>query len=249
MKWERERKWHNRTLWLLLPIFLILAIRVCCEIPGMDDPITTMIPQLYSPSTIPETLLNRIIIFIILLVYASIPMLMRYYQFKYQVGPLSKKACVYLSLIAATALERDDPITASLSIKKLLIAISDLVKQDFRLKEVSLAPSKFISPSKYMQVTSDTIPKKAVFRAIQDSRDNNEFQEQLRDLAIELHKNENLSYIIIHRFLYWLNHSVKRYRKISQSFLDKRPNLKVILIKVVPVVLTTSSAIIVAFYE
>jgi len=244
LDWESERRWLNGVLWLLLPVFIVLALRLVSLVPGVEAPVIKAFPA--TAVVYPETLVERLIIMAVLLLYLAIPIVIRQGYFKRRVSRLSKEACVFVALVAAEELERGDPVTASLSMKKLLLALSDFLGQKFRLRLSSAAPSKYIFPSKYMQVTPETIPKRAVFRAIQASGDTKEFQERLRDLAIGLHGNEDAGYPTAHQFLVWLDRKAEPYRRISQSFLDKHPTLRTMLLKVAPVILPAVSAIVVA---
>ena len=244
LDWESERRWLNGVLWFLLPVFIVLALRLFSLVPGVEDPVTKALPAM--AGVIVETLAERIAVMGLLLLYVAIPIVIRQYPIKWEVGRLSKEACVFLALVGAEELERSDPVTASLSMKKLLLALSDFLGQKFRLRLNSAAPSKYVSPGKYMQVTPETIPKRAVFRAIQASRGTKDFQERLRDLAIGLHGNADAGYPAAHQFLVWLDRRAERYRQISQSFLDKRPTLRTMLLKVAPVFLPAVSVIVVA---
>ena len=247
LDWESERRWLNGVLWLLLPVFIVLALRLFSLVLGVEDPVTKAFPVVEElGGSLEETWSVRIIIMVVLLVYVVIPIGARQGYFKWRVGRLSKGACVFLALVAAEELERGDPVTASLSMKKLLLALSDFLGQKFRLRLSSAAPSKYISPSKYMQVSPETIPKRAVFRAIQAGGDTKEFQACLRALAIGLHGNEDAGYPAAHQFLVWLDRKAEPYRRISQSFLDKHPTLRTMLLKVAPVILPAVSAIVVA---
>lgn len=247
LSWESERRWLNGVLWFLVLPLVVLAYRLFFVVTGFEDPVITAFPALRElGGSLPETWSVRIIVMGVLLVYVAIPIAMRQYQFKWKVGPLSKEACVFLALVAAEELERGDPVTASLSMKKLLLALSDFLGQKFRLRLSSAAPSKYIFPSKYMQVRPETIPNRAVFRAIQTSGDTKDFQDRLCDLAIGLHNSEKAGYAAAHQFLAWLDRRAERYRQISQSFLDKRPTLRIMLLKVAPVFLPAVSAIVVA---
>lgn len=240
LDWESERRWLNGVLWLLLPVFIVLALRLFSLVPGVEDPVTKAFPAM--AGTIPETLSMRIIIMGVLLLYVAIPIAIRQYHFKWEVGQLSKEACVYAAIVAAEDLEGGNPVRASLSIDKLLLALSDYLG----LKLVPLGSSS-AAPSKYMQVTPETIPKRAVFRAIQASGDTKEFQERLRDLAIGLHGNdEDAGYPAAHQFLVWLDRTAEPHRQVSQSFLDKHRTLRTMLLKVAPVFLPLVSAIVVA---
>jgi len=243
-KWERERRWLIRGFWILVSLFILVfavyplayplvhwLIRTFIPIaPGED----VTVPMVEEPWWIPAVV-------VLGLLYVIAFIVIRWRYIKWRLGKLSKEACIFAAIVAAEDLDGGNAVRACLSMDRLLLALSDFLGQ----KLVALGVS-FVTPGEIMQVTPETIPKRAVFRAIQAIGDTKEFQERLRDLAIGLHGNEDAGYPAAHQFLVWLDRKAEPYRRISQSFLDKRPTLRTMLLKVAPVFLPAVSAIVVA---
>lgn len=240
-KWERERRWLIRGFWIFVSVFILVCVSPLVD-PLVHQLVRTFFPGVPAEPTEPVIDqpwgLPAVVGLGLLYIVAFI--LIRWRIIKEILGRLAKEACVFAAIVAAEDLDGGNAVRACLSMDRLLLALSDYLE----LKLVPLGLSS-AAPSKYMQVTPETIPKRAVFRAIQASEDTKEFQESLRDLAIGLHGNEDAGYPAAHQFLVWLDRTAEPYRKISQSFLDKRPTLRTMLLKVAPVFLPPVSAIVV----
>lgn len=143
----------------------------------------------------------------------------------------SGQACIFVALTAAEDLEQGNLVRASLSMDRLLSALSDFIKQ-------TLVPLEAISVTAQdlMHVTPEKIHREAVFQAIQTSKDTKGFQERLRDLAIGLHGNMNEGYLPAHKFLAWLDQETKLYQKTySKSFFERHPTLRTVIPYLAPI--------------
>lgn len=231
-KWERERRWLMRSFWIF--VFLCILIFV-------------LSPQLYplAPMEVTEHgaeerwLLPAVVVLGLIYVIAIIVIWWRY--FRWILGKLSKEACIFAAIVAADDLERGNPVKASLSMDRLLLALSDFLRQ----KSVALGVS-YVTPHDFMHVTPETIPRRAVRQAIQAKKDTRDFQERLRDVAIGLCGNMDEGYLAAHQFLVWLDRKTERYQQVSKSFLEKRPALRTILLSVFPIILPPIAGIVVA---
>ena len=185
-----------------------------------------------------------------------------YHQFlmKPRKRRLSKNACMFLARIAAESLEQGNKVRASMSMNKLLSALSDFMRQ----KLVSLetrpsarqnflvaalaAPINFFvgtrdAPRSFVYVSPEKIPRKAVYQAIQASEDTGDFQEMLRDLIIGLDGNVDEGYLSASKFLIWLDKKTESYQKVySQSFFDRYPTLKTGLTYAGPIIVALVAA-------
>jgi len=239
LRWERERrflKWFPRVILgviiaiiLVYPLVYPLVVNLF-EGPPVEGVVTPGLDQRWS---LP-------IVVALSLFYVTLPIGWRPYT-KWRLGPLSTEACVFLAIVTAEDLERVNPVRASVSVDRLLLALSDSLGQKLVALGVSL-----VTPKDFMYITPETIPKRAVRRAIQANEDTKDFQERLCDLAIGLRGNVDEGYSASHQFLVWLDKKTESYRLESQSFLDKRPALRTIILKVAPVVLPPVCAVVVA---
>lgn len=172
----------------------------------------------------------------------------------------SKDACMFLARTAAESLEQGNKVRASMSMNRLLSALSDFMRQ----KLVSLetrpsarqnflvaalaAPLNFFvgtrgAPRSFVHVTPEKIPRKAVYQAIQASEDTGDFQKMLRDLIIGLGGNVDESYLSASEFLIWLDKETEPYQKVySQSFFDRYPTLKTGLTYAGPIIVALVAA-------
>ena len=232
-KWDGERRLLIRGFWILTSLYILTVIvyplvypfftREPGKAPGVQE-------FWWLPAIMVLGLLYVIVLIVIRLCY--IP---------WSLGRLSKEACIFAAIVAAEDLEKANPVRASLSMDKLLLALSDFLRQ----KLVALGAS-YVTPHEFMHVKPEEIPRRAVFRAIQASEDTKDFQERLDNLAIGLHSNMGEGYLVAHRFLTWLDQKAEPYRKVSQSPLEKRPLLKTMLLEVAPIILPFVGAIVVA---
>ena len=177
----------------------------------------------------------------ICIAYCAVPIAIRQWVIKRRIGKFSKEACIFAAMVASEDLERGNPVRASLSIDKMLSALSNLLEQ----KLVTLGVSSD-TPRKFMYVMPATIPRKAVFRAVQASEDTKDFQESLRNLAIGLRDNADEGYLAAHQFLVWLDKNTESYKQASKTFLDKRPTLRTVLLNICPVILPPLAVIVTA---
>ena len=145
---------------------------------------------------------------------------------------LSRQACIFIAKTTAQSLGQGDTVKASLSMDKLLSTLSDFVKQ----KLVSLVNIK-VAPQKLMHVAPERIPRKAVFQAIQTSRDTWWFQQSLHDLAHGLSADMEKGYLSAYKFLVWLDKETESYQKsYSGSFFERHPTFKTVLTYVGPII-------------
>lgn len=152
---------------------------------------------------------------------------------------LSQEACFYAAAITAENLEKGNMLEASLSMDRLLFALSDFLRR----KSLSLGFGS-VAPIDIMHVTPATIPRKAVLRAIQTRGDSKDFQEKLHDLVTGLRGNPDTGNVAINKFLVWLDQETKDYQKGSQTFEDKHPTL----VRVIgPAVLVPIGLVIIEF--
>ena len=175
------------------------------------------------------------------LLYVIALIVIRWRYIKWRLGQLSKEACVFAAIIAAEDLGEGNPVRASLSMDRLLSALSDFLGQ----KLVTLGVSS-VTPQDFMHVTPETVPRRAVRRAIQANEDTKDFQERLHNVAIGLCGNVDAGYLAAHQFLVWLDRKTESYQQASKSFLDKRPALRTMLLNVFPVILPPVAGIVTA---
>jgi len=239
-KWDLERRVLIRGFWILTSLYILTFV----VYPLLEPLIYTF----FAISTVsPEKVLGvpqqswlPIIVGLGLLYFIAI-VVIRLCLIPRSLGRLSKGSCIFTAISAAEDLENGNPVRASLSMDKLLLALSYFLRQ----KLVALGAS-YVTPHEFMHVKPEAIPRRAVFRAIQANEDTKDFQERLDNLAIGLHGDKSEGYLIAHQFLTWLDKRAEPYRKGSQSYLDKRPILKTMLLEVAPVILPFISAIVVA---
>ena len=175
------------------------------------------------------------------LLYVLALIVIRLCYIPWRLGQLSKDAAVFAAIVAAEDLERGNPVRASISMDRLLSALSNFLGQ-----KLVLLGTHYVAPQAFMHITPGKIPRRAVFRAVQASEDTKDFQERLGNVAIGLSGKVDAGYLAVHQFLVWLDQKAEPYRKGSQSFLDKRPILKTMLLEVAPVIFPFASAIVVA---
>ena len=175
------------------------------------------------------------------IIYSAVPIVIQQCVVKRNKRRLSKKASIFVALAAAEDLEEGNPVRASLSMDRLLSALSDFIRQ----KLVPLG-AIWVTPQDFMHVTPETIPRRAVFQAIQASEDTNVFQERLRNLAIGLQGNIDEGYLAAYKFLAWLDRETGRYQETySKSFFEKHPSFKTILVYLGPPTFAALGGIIV----
>jgi len=190
----------------------------------------------------PETLFHVAVG--ICIAYCAVPIAIRRWVIKWRIGKFSKEACIFAALVASEDLESGNPVKASLSMDKMLSALSNFLEQ----KLVALGVNSD-TPRKFMYVMPETIPRKAVFRAIQTSEDTKDFQERLRNLAIGLRGNADAGYLAAHQFLVWLDKNTKDYQETSKTFLDKHPTLRTITVYLGPPAVAALTGIAVLVVE
>jgi len=239
-KWERERRWLIRSFW----IFVFLSILVFVVSPYVYLLIRTLIPitpgkDVTEPGVEEPWLLLAIVVLGLIYIIVLIVIWFRY--FRWILGKLSKEACIFAAIVAVEDLERGNPVRAYLSVDRLLSALSDFLRQ----KLVALGVS-YVTPYDFMHVTPETIPRRAVRRAIQTNEDTREFQERLLNVAIGLRGDVDAGYLAAHQFLVWLDQKTESYKQVSKSFLDKRPTLRTMLLSVCPVILPPLAGIVAA---
>ena len=155
------------------------------------------------------------------IIYSAVPIIVRQCYIKRKLRDHSKDAAVFTALVAAKDLKKGNPVKASLSIDRLLIALSHLLAK----KSVDLEMSH-VSPEHLMHITPHKIRKRAVFQVVQASKDTTGFQKKLRELARGLQSNADSGYLAAHEFLIWLDKETKCYHDSSQSFFEKHPTLR-----------------------
>lgn len=233
-KWELERRWLIRGFWILVSLYIFVFIVCPLVYPLVYRLITrfipivpgqVIVPGVEEPWGLPMIILMGLLYFIILIV-------IRWRYIKLRLGKLSKGAAVFAAIVTAEDLERGNPVRATLSMDRLLSALSDFLGQ----KLVALGVS-YVTPQDFMYVTTETIPRRAVRRAIQANEDTKDFQERLRNLAIGLHGSVDAGYLAAYQFLIWLDRKTESYQQESKSFLERRPALKTMLLNVFPVIL------------
>ncbi len=238
--WQKERrflKWFPRVVLgviiaviLVYPLVYPFVVNLFVVLPGEESVVAPGLDERWS---LP-------IVVALSLVYVTLPIGWGPYT-KWRLGPLSAEACVFLAIVAAEDLERVNPVRASVSVDRLLLALSDFLGQKLVALGVSL-----VTPKDFMYITPETISERAVRRAIQASEDTKDFQERLCDLAIGLRVNVDAGYSAAHQFLVWLDKKAEAYRLEPQSFLDKRPTLRTIVLRVAPIIVPPVSAVVVA---
>jgi len=236
-KWDWDRRWLIRGFWILTSLY-ILAVVVY---PLVYPFVRTLIPATPGEMPGPQEPWWLPVIVVLGLFYIIILIFIRLCYIPWRLGQLSKDAAVFAAIVAAKDLKRGNPVKASLSMDRLLPALSDFLGQE----SVTLGVSS-VTPKKIMHVTPERIPIRAVFRAVQANEDTKDFQERLRDLVVGLRGKVDVRYIAVHQFLVWLNQKAEPYREGSQSFLDERPILKTMLLQVAPIILPFAGAIVVA---
>ncbi len=236
-KWDWERRWLIRSFWILTSLYILL----CVVYPLVYPFVRTLIPTAPGEMAGPQEPWWLPIIVVLGLFYIIILIFIRLCYIPWRLGQLSKDAAVFAAIVAAEDLERGNPVKASLSMDRLLSALSNFLGQ----KLVPLGAS-LVTPQDFMHITPSKMPRRAVFRAVQASEDTKDFQERLGNVAIGLSGKVDAGYLAAHQFLVWLDQKAEPYRKGSQSFLDKHPILKTMLLEVAPVILPFAGAIVVA---
>ena len=242
-KWELERRWLIRGFWILVSLYIFVFV-VC---PLVYPLVYRLIPR-FIPIVPGQVIVTGVeepwglpIIILLGLLYFIILIVIRWRYIKLRLGKLSKGAAVFAAIVTAEDLERGNPVRAALSIDRLLSALSDFLGQ----KLVALGVS-YVTPQDFMYVTTETIPRRAVRRAIQANEDTKDFQERLRNVAIGLHDSADTGYLAAYQFLVWLDQKTESYQQTSKSFLDKRLTLKTMLLNVFPVILPPLAGIAIA---
>ena len=237
-KWDWERRWPIRGFWILTSLYILAVVVYPLVYPHVYPHVHTFIPPALRkvPGVQADWGLPAIVVMGLL--YVIVLLVIRWH-IRCSLSKCSKDASIFTALVAAEDLEKGDPVRASLYMDRLLPALSDFLRQ----KLVALGASS-VAPQDFMHVTPETIPRRAVRRAIQADEDTKDFQERLGNLAIGLAGNMDTGYLAAHQFLVWLDRRTGDYQQ--KSFLDRRPTLKTILLKVAPVILPFASAIVVA---
>lgn len=163
------------------------------------------------------------------ILFPAVPIVIQQCYIKRKLRALSKDAAVFAALVAAEDLKRGDPVRASLSMDKLLIALSHLLAQ----KSVDLEMSH-VPPEDLMHITPRNIRRKAIFQAVQASEDTTDFQNKLCELASGLQSNADAGYLAAHKFLIWLNQKTESDHEASQSFFEKHPTLRTVIVYLGP---------------
>ena len=236
--WDWERIWLIRGFWILVSLFIL----VFAVYPYVEWLVRTFIPAgLPWEVTVPEVeeAWRLPAVVGLSLLYVITLYVIRWRYIKWELGRLSKGACIFAAIVAAEDLERGNPVRASLFMDRLLLALSDFLGQ----KLVAVGTS-FATPQDFMHVTPETIPRRAVHRAIQANEDTKDFQERLRNVAIGLRGKVDVRYLAAHQFLVWLDQKTESYQQASKSFLEKRPALRTMLLKVAPVILPPFALIV-----
>lgn len=236
-KWDGERSWLIRGFWILTSLYILAGV----VYPLVYPFVRILIPAAPGEVPGPNEPWWLPILVVLGLLYVIALIVIRLCYIPWRLGQLSKDAAVFAAILAAEDLERGNPVRASLSMDRLLSALSDFLGQ----KLVALG-THYVAPLDFMHITPGKIPRRAVFRAIQVSEDTTDFQERLGNVAIGLSGKVDAGYLAVHQFLVWLNQKAEPYRKESQSFLDEHPILKTILLEVAPVILPFAGAIVVA---
>jgi hypothetical protein len=166
----------------------------------------------------------------ICIVYSAVPIVIQQCVIKRSKRRLSRKACIFVALAAAKNLEEGNPVRASLSMDRLLLTLSDFLRQ----KLVPLG-AIWVCPQDFMHVTPEKIPRRAVFQAIQDKEDTKDFQERLHNLEKGLRGKGDAGYLAAHKFLAWLDRKTKLYQEVySKSFFERHPTLRTIIVYLGP---------------
>lgn len=242
-RWEQDRRWLIRGFWTLVSLFVLAFAVYPFVYPSVYRLVLTFTPiapgeEITVPGVEEPWLLPAIVV--LGLLYVIVLIVIRW-RIKWRIGKLSKEACIYAAIIAADELERGDPVRASLSTDRLLLALSDFLGQ----KLVALGASS-VTPQDFMHVTPETIPRRAVRQAIQANEETKDFQERLRNVAIGFRGNVDAGYLAAHQFLVWLDRKTERYQQASKTFLDKRPALRTVLLNVCPIILPPLAGIVTA---
>lgn len=171
---------------------------------------------------------------------------------------VSRKACIFLARTAAESLKQGNTVRASLSMDRLLSALSDFIKQKLvSLATIQYAPRNsweaalFVTlnfwygtrsaPQNLIYVRPEKIPRKAVFQVIASGYTGG-FQERLRDLATGLDGNIDKRYLSASEFLTWLDRETELYQKdYSKSFFERYPALKVVLTTLGPLIVALAA--------
>ncbi len=242
--WKRERRWLIRGFWILVALFILIFAVSPLVYPFVYWLVRTFIPiapgeEVTVPLVEEPWWLPAIVLLGLLYVIALIVIRWRY--IKWRLGKLSKEAYIFAAIVAAEDLEKGNPVRAFLSMDRLLSALSDYLGQ----KLVALGVS-YVTPQEFMHVTPETVPRRAIRRAVQANEDTKDFQERLRNLAIGLCANVDAGYLAAYQFLVWLDRKTESYQQASKSFLDRRPALRAILLNVFPIILPPLAGIVTA---
>ena len=240
-KWDWDRRWLIRGFWILTSLYILAVVVYPLVYPLVYPFVRTLIPTAPGEMPGPQEPWWLPIIVVLGLFYIIILIFIRLCYIPWRLGQLSKDAAVFAAIVAAEDLERGNPVKASLSMDRLLSALSDFLGQ----KLVPLG-AIFVTPRDFMHITPSKIPRRAVFRAVQANEDTKDFQERLGSVAIGLSGKVDADYPAAHQFLIWLNQKAEPYRKGSESFLDERPILKTMLLEVAPVILPFAGEIVIA---
>ena len=166
----------------------------------------------------------------ICIVYSAVPIVIQQCVIKRSKRRLSRKACIFLALTSAKNLKEGNPVRASLSMDRLLLALSDFIRQ----KLVPLG-AIWVTPEDFLHVTPEKIPRRAVFQAIQDKEDTKDFQERLHNLEKGLRGKGDAGYLAAHKFLTWLDQKTEPYHEAySKSFFERHPTLRTIIVYLGP---------------
>lgn len=204
LRWERARRTLRRILWVgpFMVIFGIGYPLMLFKVFGME-----MGLELTTGIVIGSAV-------------AYIVAYMVFYRsyVKRRAGRFSRESSIFLAASAAENLSEGNLVRASLFMDKLFSTLSDFLEQ----KVVTLG-TICVAPKDVMVATPETIPRKAVFRAIQAGGDTSDLQEKLRYLATELNGDVETGYITVQEFLFWLNQKSEIYKRDSEASSEKHP--------------------------
>lgn len=217
-RWERLRRRLRIWLWVtpFLAIFAAFYMFMFFRITSVENGLHSW---------------QILVIVGIGLAYTAFPILFQRQVTRRRLGRLSREACIFAATSAAEDLRRGNSVRASLAMDRLLSALSDLLGQ----KLVALGTTS-VAPRDVMHATPQTIPRRAVFEAIQSSGETKDFEEELDHLVIELGGDADKGYIAAQKFLVWLGQKSETYKAGSETLLEKHPTFKAIVQIVGPII-------------
>ncbi len=214
-KWVFVRRWANSVYWGLMCLYFLgfIVYPLVYPLIGSRMPAEVQV----GPVTVSAATENSYLPFVIWLgvVYFVVLAFVGLWVVPAKLGSFSQRASLYAASCAIDALGRD-PMLACFCVDKLLLALSDLLRQ----KSVRLACCS-ASAQRFMRIKPMSLKKSAVLRALERGKDTDGFRKQLQALSNGLRGDPSQGYVAANRFLIWLDGISRQQGQVSRAAPDQ----------------------------